>query len=115
MAWIYTRVMWVLEVIKLFLRLSPEMRSVSLIVVVLVSGAYYTTDYVSAKHQEVTEKIKTNESQMEEIIKSQAFILSEMKAISGSMRDVKDSVKAIDERVWQIGLDVYRIKNKNGG
>ena len=112
---IYNLYMWIIEILKLVLKLSPEMRSMGFMALVLSGGAYYTSDYVNAKHIEVTEKIKKSEDQIQQVISAQSVLLIEMKSVSESMKDVKDSVKGMEDKVWQIGRDVYMIKNKNGG
>lgn len=103
------------KALELLLKLSPEFRSIAIALAAIAGGTYYMTDYVNAKHEEVTQKIKENDAQMQAIAKNQVEVLSTLKLVSESMKDVKDSFKGMDDRIWQIGRDVYMIKNKNGG
>jgi len=85
----------------------------------MLGGSYMITDQVNFKHAEAMGKIERNSQKVEAITAQMAEAIATLRVIKNSIDDVKESVKDTKaqvndtrDKVWQIGRDVYTLKNK---
>jgi len=79
----------------------------------VVAGGMLLMQQVDAKHHQAMSKIKENEVEVHQMSKVQIEILVTLKAINESVKETKESVRDTRNKVWQIGRDVYFLKNGN--
>lgn len=84
-------------------------------------GLYYLImGQVDARQDMQMTHIQTNERKVEVIMSQQSETLATLRAISQSIDDMKENVretksqvKDTRDKVWQIGRDVYTLKNNS--
>lgn len=101
---------------------NGEVKGMAAVLVIMMGFAQWTINYVDAKHEEVKKEMKESEKNLKQsnekiqgMIVVQAEMVKTLKSVSDSVTEVKESVQKTEERVWQIGRDVYIIKKNNGG
>jgi len=83
-----------------------------LMITIIFGCVYFGYNEVNAKHKTVVKEIKENKKKITVMQIQNSAILQALKNIHEGVKDVKESVKTTEQRVWQIGRDVYILKNK---
>ena len=94
----------------LYEQFGKDTKLVVAMLIIVGGGTQYVLAEVQKKHDEALSKIAVNAQANYEISKSQGKILFMLETLNDSVKDMRDSVHQTEQKVWQIGRDVYMIK-----
>ena len=110
---IYTKAMgfghFLVAVLSVFKEPRAAAASVGMATAV-AGGGTLIAGQVDAKHNEAMIEIQKNKTAVTEMVIAQKEILVKLDGIKDGVTETKDQVKDLSNKVWQIGRDVYILK-----
>lgn len=117
MAFAYTKIVSLLQLIKDLWKEFPNSRPIMVSLFMGVAILYFGMQYVDAKNDSLSsymeqigttieEVKKHNQEQIDELKKQNQEMTKVIVRIDTSLKDISDSTKTINDRVW----DIYQIR-----
>lgn len=109
MRWIYTRLMGILNILKVLVALTKDSKTMTASVILLLGiAAQAGMTEVNRKHDLAMAEIERTKAQIAQLSVQQAAMLS-------TLESIKHSVANTEERVWQIARDVTMMRRNHRG
>jgi len=91
---------------------SSKVRDLAGLISLVIAGGVLIMQQVEAKHQDSLLKISENRERVISLLVVQEKVLAKLDAIKESVDETKGQVDRTRDRVWQIGRDIYILRNK---